>query len=85
MTSFLLYDIMFNIKYLQNHKSKRIIVLMLLVTMLLLLNLSNLVAFAEEVNPNIQFEKLDLEEELKSISTFDFGKCKHIFHNWCCN
>lgn len=60
------------IKYIQNHKSKRIIVLMLLVTMLLLLNLSNLVAFAEEVNPNIQFEKLDLEEELKSISTFDF-------------
>lgn len=40
--------------------------------MLLLLALSNLVAFAEEVNPNIQFEKLDLEEELKSISTFDF-------------
>lgn len=60
------------IKYIQNHKSKRIIVLMLIVTMLLLLNLSNLVAFAEEVNPNIQFEKLDLEEELKSISTFDF-------------
>lgn len=45
---------------------------MLIVTMLLLLNLSNLVAFAEEVNPNIEFEKLDLEEELKSISTFDF-------------
>ncbi len=60
------------IKYLQNHKSKLVIVLMLIVIMLLLLNLSNLAAFAEEVNPNIQFEKLDLEEELKSISTFDF-------------
>lgn len=60
------------IKKIQNSKNKVFIIAVLLLIILLLIMMSNLVVSAEEVNPNLKFEQLDLEEELKSISTFDF-------------
>ncbi len=60
------------IKSTQNNKNKILVIAILLIIILLSFVLLNLVAYAEEINPNIKFEQLDLEEELKSISTFDF-------------
>ncbi len=60
------------IKSTQNNKNKIFVIAILLIIIMLSFVLLNLVAYAEEINPNIKFEQLDLEEELKSISTFDF-------------
>lgn len=59
------------VKYIKNNKNKVCALLAILIVLLLFIGTTNLVVYGE-VNSYLEFEQLDLQEELESISTFDF-------------